>query len=308
VTVDATAVRNFALAREGRWLVAVSGGGDSVALLRMLGEGPWVVGYFNHQWGEFGAQSGVFVRALAQTLGLPFVYGCGNGKAATNAEAAARAERYAWFAKVCAEQELSGVLVAHTRTDVAEGFLMRAGKGGSARGLAALAADGMVDGVRVVRPLLAAGREELRDYLRALGQDWLEDPDNDALGSQRARVRALLPKLAEVGIGEEGLAAAAASLREADEALDAWVDGVDIALGSGWVAVEREALVNLPAEIAVRVLARLMEAAGHTGMMVRRSKRMALWQRICQGEAGVATLGEVRVEWDGTVRMARLEG
>lgn len=286
---------------QGRWLVGVSGGGDSVAMLRLLVAQGWgeriVVGCFNHLWGEFGDESAAFVVALVGKLGLEVRVGHGSGKAESNAEAVARRERYGWFAQACKDEGLEGVLVAHTEDDVAETFLMRAGKGSGLQGLSGMGYAGEVAGVTVVRPLLGAGREELRDYLRELGQAWLEDPDNEKGGSQRARVRKLRGELEAAGIKIEGLAASVASLAQANAALETLVDGVWKQVTGGW-AIERNLLAGLPAEVAVRVMARMMEGIAPGIMVVRRSKRVALWERICAEGEGMATLGGCKFEWD----------
>lgn len=293
---------------EGRWLVGVSGGGDSVALLRRLVEEGWqeriLVGCFNHLWGDFGDESAAFVVALAGEYGVGVRVGHGGGKPKTNAEAVARGERYGWFAQVCREEGLEGVLVAHTRDDVAETFLMRAGKGSGLQGLSGMAYATEVEGVTVARPLLGAGREELRAYLRGLGQRWLEDPDNAQGGSQRARLRKLSGMLAEAGVPAEGLAASAASLAEANAALETLVDGVWKRVEGG-TAVERALLGGLPVEVAVRVMARMM-AEVRPGMAVRRGKRVALWERLRGEGQGVATLGGCKFGWDaGAVRVEK---
>lgn len=290
-----------------RWLVGVSGGGDSVALLRLLVEaglgGQVVVGCFNHGWGRFGDESACFVDALAGTLGIGFRMGTGSGKAGSNAEAVARTERYSWFAEVCAAEGLAGMMVAHTRDDVVETFLMRAGKGSGLGGLAGMQGDIALGGLRLMRPMLAVEREELRAYLRGLGQAWMEDPDNEAGGSQRARVRKLLPALEAAGITLHGLAASVASLSEADALVRQMVDGFEVEVIDGVARIARAELIGAPVELAVRVLARVIrDVTGDTGVMVRRGKRVALWERITREEDGAATLGGAKFVWrNGTV-------
>lgn len=295
-----------------RWLVGVSGGGDSVALLRLLVDAGLtdrlVVGNFEHGWGDFGRESAAFVARLAAEQGLAFAGGAGGGKAVTNAEAVARGERYAWFEQVVRERGLDGVLVAHTRDDMVEGFLMRAGKGSGLRGLAGMGVVGDWRGMVVLRPLLSAGREDLRAYLREQGQEWMEDPDNEAGGSQRARVRGVIPQLEAAGVSVEGLAASMAALRDAEAALAAVVDGFvfnDSAKGS--VELELVALRGVEVEIGVRVLGRIMEQLHPHTMVVRRGKRVALLERLKLEDSGAATLGGVKFEWKKGVLTARKE-
>lgn len=295
-----------ALVGSGRWLVAVSGGGDSVALLRLLVKAGLaerlVVGTFNHGWGSFGVESAVFVRDLCGELGVEFRVGLGSGKAETNAEAVAREERYAWFGEVCRAENLAGVLVAHTQDDVVETFLMRAGKGSGLGGLAGMKNDAVWNELRVVRPLLVCGREALREYLRGLGQGWMEDPDNVAGGSQRARIRQLMPLLEEAGVRVEGMAASVSALAEAEEVVGRVAEEIPVVWAAGKAEVELARLRQVEVEIGVRVLGRMISELGHAGMVVRRGKRVALWQRMVADDADTATLGGVKFVWrDGKV-------
>lgn len=184
--------------------VAVSGGADSVALLRLL-EGlreslgiTLVVVHFDH--GLRGAESEAdarFVAELARVRGLEFLLDREDVAAAAarhkwNLEDAARRLRYAFFERLIAEGRVTRIVVAHTADDQAETVLGHMLRGTGPAGLAGIYP---VAGP-VVRPLLRERREDLRSYLRQLGQDWREDPTNLDLRRLRARIRQqLLPLL-----------------------------------------------------------------------------------------------------------------
>ncbi len=184
--------------------VAVSGGADSVALLRMLESLRKRLGvmltvvHFNHKLR--GAESDAdarFVEDLARTRGLEYFGGCEDVAAAAaahkwNLEDAARRLRYAFFERVIAEGRATRIVVAHTADDQAETVLAHILRGTGPAGLA-----GIHPAVgSVVRPLLGERREDLRKYLRHLGHDWREDSTNRDLSRQRARIREqLLPLL-----------------------------------------------------------------------------------------------------------------
>ena len=197
--------------RRGRMLVpgdragvAVSGGADSVALLRMLESLrdrlgiTLIVVHFNHKLRESESDADArFVEALARTRGLECIGGCEDVAAAAaankwNLEDAARRLRYAFFERMIAEGRATRVVVAHTADDQAETVLAHILRGTGPTGLA-----GIYPAVgSVVRPLLGERREDLREYLRQLGQDWREDSTNRDLSKQRARIREqLLPLL-----------------------------------------------------------------------------------------------------------------
>ncbi len=184
--------------------VAVSGGADSVALLRMLESLRDRLGiillvvHFNHKLrGTESDADARFVEDLAGARKLEYIAGCEDVAAAAathkwNLEDAARRLRYAFFERLIAEGRATRVVVAHTADDQAETVLAHILRG---TGLAGLA--GIYPAVgSVVRPLLGERRERLREYLRHLGQNWREDSTNCDLSRQRARIREqLLPLL-----------------------------------------------------------------------------------------------------------------
>jgi tRNA(Ile)-lysidine synthase len=184
--------------------VAVSGGADSVALLRLiesLRESlgiTLVVIHFDH--GLRGAESEAdarFVAELARARGFEFILERADVSAAAarhkwNLEDAGRRLRYAFFDRLVAEGRATRIVVAHTADDQAETVLAHMLRGTGPTGLGGIYP---VAGP-VVRPLLRERREDLRKYLRGLGQTWREDPTNLDLRRLRARIRQwLLPLL-----------------------------------------------------------------------------------------------------------------
>jgi tRNA(Ile)-lysidine synthase len=177
--------------------VGVSGGSDSVALLRILQkvsdqEGiRLVVLHFNHGLrGRDSEGDEQFVAALAAHLRLPFFSGREDVASVArarhwNLEDAARRLRYGFFAALAREGRIDRVAVAHTADDQAETVLARVLRGTGPAGLAAIYP---VNG-HVVRPLLEVRRAELREYLDGLGQPWREDASNYDRSRLRSRLR-----------------------------------------------------------------------------------------------------------------------
>ena len=184
--------------------LGVSGGADSVALLRIFAELRAQLGitifvlHFHHQLrGAEADEDERFVKALAEELRVPSE--CGRADVAAeakrngwNLEDAARRLRYQFFASVTAAHSLDCVAVAHTANDQAETVLSHLLRG---TGIAGLAGIYPVAGL-IVRPLLELERAELREYLAALGQSWREDATNQDTSRTRARIRhELIPLL-----------------------------------------------------------------------------------------------------------------
>jgi tRNA(Ile)-lysidine synthase len=186
-------------------VVAVSGGGDSVGLLRIMhvlsGELDLrlSVAHLHHGIRAVEADAdAAFVAGLAEALDLPCDVGRWRTERPGHIEADARRARYTWLAGVAHARGASAVAVGHTRDDQAETILHRVLRGTGPRGLAGMPrARPLAEGIRLIRPLLGIGRAEVRGYLEALGQPWREDATNADPRRTRAWLRHdLLPKLA----------------------------------------------------------------------------------------------------------------
>ena len=205
-----TTIERQRLLRAGAAVLAlVSGGSDSVALLRLLagGElaggdaapGPLAVLHVNHMLrGEDADADAAFVTDLCTTLGLPCTVVCFDvaayaAEAGLNLEDAGRQVRYRFAAEeldaLCAANstrpEDGHIATAHTRDDRVETFLMRAITGAGAGGFASIP----YRRGSIVRPLLDCDRDALRAYLGELGQTWREDASNADTTRLRALVR-----------------------------------------------------------------------------------------------------------------------
>lgn len=193
-----------------RVAVAVSGGADSVGLLRAMAEaGPqigFVLTVVHVHHGIRGAEADEdtrFVAELAKTMGLEFWLHRVDTPAIAREkkltiEEAGRSVRYAWFGALLREGKADAVATAHTLDDQAETVLHRLLRGAWTEGLGGIhPVVECVQGV-VLRPFLATRREDIRGWLRETGQPWREDASNQDLAHTRNRIRQeLLPKLTE---------------------------------------------------------------------------------------------------------------
>jgi tRNA(Ile)-lysidine synthase len=177
--------------------VAVSGGADSVALLRLLLKMRVNLGisltvlHFNHLLrGAESDEDERFVASLAAELGLEYASGVGDvaGTARErrwNLEDAARRMRYEFIRSTVKRKRWACCAVAHTADDQAETVMARLVRGTGPAGLAGIYP---VKGT-VVRPLMDVRRAELREYLVSVGQTWREDRSNEDVSRLRARLR-----------------------------------------------------------------------------------------------------------------------
>jgi len=205
--------------------VGLSGGADSVALLRALHERSRELGLVLHAAhlhhglrGEEADGDLEFCRELAGRLEIPFhearvdtaAEARANseaGKAGETLEEAARRLRYAWFRTLMSKGlphavppqavALDAIATAHTLDDQAETVLAKFLRGAWTEGLSGISAKfECPEGGKIIRPLLAVTRAEIEGYLRALRQPWREDSSNRHLSFTRNRIRhELLPLL-----------------------------------------------------------------------------------------------------------------
>lgn len=192
----------------GRWGIGLSGGADSVALFRMIECRPdiqLVAIHLDHQLrGQESAGDAEFVRELSCQHGVKLILGTREQlqgemdktgdrfthlSSLRNKSALYRAMRLKLFANTLRQEQLQGILLAHHADDQAETVLMRLLRGSSPRGLGAMAMQARVRGVNVCRPLLKVRREDLRQWLVSIGQDWREDSSNAKPIYARNRIR-----------------------------------------------------------------------------------------------------------------------
>ena len=201
-------------AASGPGVVAVSGGPDSVALLRALlavrGDAPLVVAHLNHQLrGADSDADEAFVTALHARLvaeGAPLSLQCTRidvtahaRQEGDNLESVARRLRYGWLAEVARTARAQWVATGHTADDQAETVLHRLLRGTGLKGLSGIPARrALTAGIEVIRPLLRVARAQVLAYLQSIRQDFRQDASNADLRFTRNRIRhELLPHLAE---------------------------------------------------------------------------------------------------------------
>ncbi|MCO8144190.1 tRNA lysidine(34) synthetase TilS [Rhodovulum tesquicola] len=202
--------------------VAVSGGGDSVALLLALAGRRVHAVTVDHGLRPEASAEARFVAETCARLGLlheTLRWRGWDGQG--NLQDAARRARYRLIADWAAGQGIGRVALGHTRDDQAETVLMRLARGAGVDGLSAMAPARDALGVTWLRPFLGLSRADLRAFLTERGQGWIEDPSNEDARFDRVQARRALATLAPLGITAEGLAATAARMGSARAALEA---------------------------------------------------------------------------------------
>ena len=215
------------LSRSGLHLIALSGGADSVALLRILRDLGYHIEAAHCNFHLRGAESDrdeQFVKQLCDSLNIPLhLIHFDTEEYATlhqvSIEMAARELRYGYFRQLCQDIGAESVCVAHHRDDAVETFLMNLLRGSGIHGLT---------GIRpkngpIVRPLLGISRQEIEDYLHSIGQDYVTDSTNlhDDVLRNKLRLN-VLPLLKEINpSAAENIDKTTRFLQEAERIYDA---------------------------------------------------------------------------------------
>ena len=185
-----------------RYLVGVSGGRDSVALLHWLvdlGYKNVIVCHFDHQLrGRSSRADAIFVQKLAAKYDVDLALGSASVRALAakkkmSIETAARDARYKFFAQVAKRRRCRTIFLGHHADDLVETFLINLFRGAGTSGLSAMRAVSVrkIDNVKlqVVRPLLGVWREQIDDYVRKHRLKFREDASNKDLAPLRNRIR-----------------------------------------------------------------------------------------------------------------------
>ena len=215
------------LSHDGLHVVALSGGADSVALLRILCDLGYHVeaAHCNfHLRGDESDRDEQFVKILCQSLNVPIhLIHFDTAEYASlhqvSIEMAARELRYGYFRQLRDDIGAETVCVAHHRDDAVETLLMNLLRGAGIHGLT---------GIRprnghIVRPLLGASRQEILEYLDSIGQDYVTDSTNLQPDVLRNKVRLqLIPLLEQLSPGaSDNIARSANYLSEAEKVYNA---------------------------------------------------------------------------------------
>lgn len=253
----------------GTYVVAVSGGVDSMTLLDLLAKQPnlkLVVAHFNHGIRPDSDQDKQLVEQVAKQLNLPFVVDYGQlGPGAS--EAAARKARYQFLHNVRRASGASAIVTAHHQDDLLETALLNLLRGTYRRGLTSLK-----DRVDVRRPLLTLPKWQILDYAVANKLDWRDDATNQDQRYKRNFIRhQLAPKLDYRQ--RRALVEQIEKLHTLDEEIEGLLAG-QLHLQPAAGVLDRYWFTMLPHNVAKESLALLLRAHGITSYDTKTLERL----------------------------------
>ncbi|MBM1221539.1 tRNA lysidine(34) synthetase TilS [Ponticoccus sp. SC2-23] len=285
--------------------VAVSGGGDSVALMHLACS--WCrahgirleVATVDHRLRSEAAEEANAVASAAEALGLrhdTLVWDDWDGRG--NLQARAREARRALLHRWSLERGLSLVLLGHTADDQAETFLMRLARGSGVDGLSGI--DEVDRDALFIRPLLSVRRADLRDWLMQRGIDWIDDPSNEDTRFDRIKARRALELLEPMGLTPDRLISTAGHMNRARRSL--WHAAADYAdrhvrVEGGDLIFDADSLWLGRSDTEARVFTAAIRWIGNGAYRPRYDAALQAAEALRRGEA--RTLGGVSMLPEG---------
>lgn len=297
----------------GRYVVAVSGGVDSVALLHFLARSSQLVAgskagsglpatsyqltvaHFDHGIRPDSAEDRKLVQALAKEYGLPFVYHAGRlGPGAS--EAQAREARYKFLHEVRRASGAQAIITAHHQDDVLETIVLNLLRGTGRRGLSSLKSTDVVK-----RPLLHVPKNELLCYAEREGLKWREDSTNGETKYLRNYIRLnILPRFADKD-------------REALLIIGRWAGKLNgqiaeqaanyLHLQPGGRALDRHSFIMLPHAVAREIMAEWLLANTGVELSKKLLERLVVAAKTARAGARV----DIDASWWLRISRGRLE-
>lgn len=305
------------LLRARRVLLAISGGPDSTALLKLAAD--WraadparpqiFAATIDHGLRPESQGEAQDVAALAQRLGIPHAILVWEGEKPTSRlQEKARAARYRLLVAHAREIGADCIVTAHHADDQAETVLMRMARGSGIAGLAGMRPVAILDGLSLVRPLLDIPKSGLVAFCHAQGLAFAEDASNINPRYARVRFRLLADTLAGQGLTARRLAQLAQRAARADDALAAMAQTLAkeaVTRGPEGASVNFRALLAGPEEAGLRVLIAEVENLSVAPLRLQRleSAFERLAQALHRGESLKLSLGGALLRLDKTGRL-----
>jgi len=255
----------------GTYVVAVSGGVDSIALLHALQAQPgykFVVAHYDHGIRDDSSEDRRLVQQLARQYQMPFVYEEGRLGAGTS-EAEARDARYNFLRRTQAASEARALITAHHQDDVLETAIINILRGTGRKGLTALRSHH-----DLVRPLLDVPKRDLVAWAQSEGLVWREDSSNYNLDYLRNYVRhRILPRFDDAA--RTRLWELINDLRFTNDELDYLLIN-QLQMQSQQGRLDRQYFLQLPYSVAREVIAAWLRAHGVSGFDSQTLERLVV--------------------------------
>ncbi len=249
--------------------VAVSGGGDSIALAILLNEwikdngGELIALTVDHNLRSESSSEAVSVGKNLGALGIKHKVLTWEGdKPCTHIQELAREARYKLLMKECKAQGYNFLAVAHNLEDQAETFWMRLSHGSGLDGLSSMADIRDVNGLKIIRPVMSFTRDALRLTCKDRDVEWIEDPSNHNKKYLRVKLREFEALLIEEGMTPDRVVKSIQKLDDAKQALQSiacdYMNECVKVYPSGYASLKLSLWNTYPKDIQRRILSEVL--------------------------------------------------
>ncbi len=280
----------------GKYIIAVSGGVDSVVLLHVLAHMPdlqLVAAHYDHGIRQDSAEDRKLVQRYAKAYGLPFEYE--EGKLGPQAsEAVARNARYNFLRQVRKKHDAEAIITAHHQDDVLETIIINFMRGTKSKGLSSLRSSG-----EMLRPLLGIPKEDIRQYALQNMLEWREDSTNSDTKYLRNYVRLEIVPRMDPATRSKLLEASKRAAKLNDAIHELVVDYLSTQTKAH--VLNRQQFCALPPEVAGEVLVEWLRT--NTDATLSQQMVARLYEAIMHGRNG----SQVDVEKGWSLRLSKHE-
>jgi tRNA(Ile)-lysidine synthase len=250
--------------------LAVSGGADSMYLAYMcknlLEESHLkiICLIVDHKLRVESTEEANFVKQQLESHGLKAeVLTWSTDKPKSNIHSIAREARYSLLIDYCKKHDISHLLTAHTYNDQAETILMRILRGTGVDGLCGIPFESIIQGIKLIRPLLCVKRSEIEGTLKSAGWIWVDDPSNKNTKYERVKIRNYLAQLPESSLAIQRLNLLGKNSRRVRSCLNSMLSEAYTKLCVEGrfkdITLKLDGFINLDEEIALRLLSQALK-------------------------------------------------
>lgn len=283
--------------------VAVSGGSDSMALAIAAKEiiadesSNLIALTVDHKLRDESKNEAIQAGKWLNKCGINHHVLAWNGeKKQSNIQSEARNARYKLLTDYCHASGIDLLLIGHNSEDQAETVLMRLMRGSGVDGIAGVSARTVAHGINILRPFLKIKKQQIKEFLTTMGQNWIEDPSN--LNEKYARVvaRNFINQAADKDLLVDRLVETAENMSQSKSYIESKIaEDMQRAVkiyAEGYVVIDAEVFKLLHVEAAYKILSKIVQAVGGSYYKPRFEKLKNLYQKIYKNNlAGGVTLG-----------------
>ena len=180
----------------------------------------------------------------------------------SNIEAVAREYRYELLTNYMKDKSINYLLIAHNQDEQRETFFLNLARGSGVYGLCGMPTISERMGIKIIRPMLNFTKQEIKEYLNSIQQEWIEDPSNSDTKYKRVRIRNLKKLIDTLGLSNARLSDTMKNMERVRNSIEFFVseciEKAVISNGSKLV-LDTEKFLYYPSEICLRTLAKLIK-------------------------------------------------